>query len=572
MATTAIEEFQRYYNSTYEEEDDIAVDGIIGNQTWDAIFRVMVNVMDANIEDTRFGDTRFIGCGEYRPIDRPGEDEVRSEANRRVEFLLYPSASLPEIRGPAASREAMESAYDESTFRFEEITYESSPPGLPLEREVRPARTMIVIEVEDALYHHDSAVLLPDQPAGPSSEDGEEPSEETEQITGLSVISSIYNFLEHNSDKRMIIVGHTDTTGQPRYNFELSSYRALSVMYLAEGNKEGWVENSDNKNKVEDYQQILKHYATLRGWDCDPGAIDNVHGPKTRSAVERFQDRYNTEYSESIGVDGRVGPETWGAFYDCYMWELAEMQETTVEGLADHRGRINYVSEEYKIIACGESYPIEEARQDEYRSQVNRRVEILFFDPGEEPEINCPDPSGPYNNTVCDLNNCPIYKEGEYDREYYNPVHARRPSEHNEIELFFQKFPGRFSDGGIENVPFEFRVGGSLVSSGNTDADGKVTIILEPGQTGILHIFDMDYEIQIVETFETDTNLTGQQRRLRSLGYQLGHDGTEGNGVGVARNFNTERSILDFQADHELSIEGVVDAATRARLRTEAGG
>jgi outer membrane protein OmpA-like peptidoglycan-associated protein len=567
---SAVREFQRFYNSDYD--GDLEVDGAIGPLTWGAIFNVMVAIIDVSVDEGKFMDQRWIGCGEFRPVDRPGQDQVRSQENRRVEFLLYPVHRFPSLSAPYASRTAMEAAYNDEDYRFNMVRYHTSEITLPLEREARPTRTVTIIEVEDTLYHHDSAVLLPDQPAGPSSEDGEEPSEETEQITGITVISSIYNFMELNPEKKLIIAGHTDTSGRERYNFELSSLRGKSVLYLMEGNKDGWAQNSDNKNKVEDYQQILKHYWRLWGWNCDPGNIDNVLGPNTREATRNFQERYNTEFSESIPVNGRVELETWGAFYDCYIREIAQMQETTVEGLAEDRARINYVSEDYHILACGESHPIEEAERDHYRSQVNRRVEVLFFDPGEEPEINCPDPEGPYNNEVCDLADCPIYKPGEYETEYYNPALAGPPSSLPQIEVFFQKFPGKFDNAGISDVPYEFRVGGSLVSSGNTDSDGKATIVLRPGEVGTLRIFDTDYQIEIHEPFEAVTNLTGQQRRLRHLGYQLGHSGTDGNGVGVARNFNTERSILDFQTDHELPIDGNVDAATRTRLTTEAGG
>jgi outer membrane protein OmpA-like peptidoglycan-associated protein len=146
----AIRDFQVYYNANLrspleeseadtgteeadeEEAPEIAIDGIIGNQTWDAIFRTMVRVMDANIDDAKFVDTRIIGCGEFRPIERPSEDQVRSEINRRVEFLLYPEETFPDIRGQPASRDATNAAYNDELFRFEEITFDTILPNLPL--------------------------------------------------------------------------------------------------------------------------------------------------------------------------------------------------------------------------------------------------------------------------------------------------------------------------------------------------------------------------------------------------------------------------------------------------------
>jgi outer membrane protein OmpA-like peptidoglycan-associated protein len=286
------------------------------------------------------------------------------------------------------------------------------------EEEEETTKTAQVVEIEDALFHHDSAVLLPSKPAGPSSEDGAEPSEETERITGLEVISAIYNFISENPEKKIIIAGHTDTTGNARYNFGLSSLRANSVLFVMNGNKPMWVNNSDKKHKVEDYQQILKHYSKIWAWDCDPGPIDNIRGPKTRGATRNFQERYNKEFKQTISEDGMVGKETWGAFFDCYNRELHDMQDTTKESLAEKRAKIKFVSDEYKTLACGESHPIEAKNFDNYRSQINRRVEIIFFDPEEAPELNCPNPAGPYNDDVCDMEGCPVYKEGLYEFEY----------------------------------------------------------------------------------------------------------------------------------------------------------
>lgn len=66
--------------------------------------------------------------------------------------------------------------------------------------------------------------------------------------------------------------------------------------------------------------------------------------------------------------------------------------------------------------------------------------------------------------------------------------------------------------------------------------------------------------------------LVGQQRRLRLLGYQLGHDGGDGDGIDNALGYRAERSILDFQAGSGLQIDAVVGPSTRNKLKTVAGG
>ena len=44
------------------------------------------------------------------------------------------------------------------------------------------------------------------------------------------------------------------------------------------------------------------------GEGCNPGGIDGQFGPNTQAAVECFQNEMG------IGVDGKVGPVTWGTF------------------------------------------------------------------------------------------------------------------------------------------------------------------------------------------------------------------------------------------------------------------
>lgn len=44
-----------------------------------------------------------------------------------------------------------------------------------------------------------------------------------------------------------------------------------------------------------------------RGWDLGPDGADGKYGPKTASVAEAFQ------REKGLEVDGKVGPETWGA-------------------------------------------------------------------------------------------------------------------------------------------------------------------------------------------------------------------------------------------------------------------
>ena len=138
----ALREFQTYYNENYD--GDLAVDGRIGPRTWSAIFVVMVDKLDSRIDEGKFKDPRWIGCGEFRPIEQPNVDQVRSEANRRVEFLLYPDHMFPRISPPYASRQAMEAAYNDDVYTFTEIRYDNIPLDVRLTPRVEPGTGELV--------------------------------------------------------------------------------------------------------------------------------------------------------------------------------------------------------------------------------------------------------------------------------------------------------------------------------------------------------------------------------------------------------------------------------------------
>lgn len=345
-----------------------------------------------------------------------------------------------------------------------------------------------VIEFEDALFHHESAVMLPSYPKGPTSKEGDVNSEkhaDQKKISGIAVIATVYKYVRKNPNKIIIITGHTDTSGKEQYNFWLSRLRAANVYYLIDNNRDMWVNICDLKHKIEDYQQILKHYATIWGWDCNPGEIDNIRGPETEKAVRQFQDRYNQEFGKNISVDGIVGKETWGAFYDCYRKELASMVKLPPEEelILKFRDPPGY--------PCGESYPIEKKEKDNYKSQTNRRVEVLFFDQDEDKQPGpCPNYTLPkdasdidsfkdiysFKNQCCKIEEeCPIYKEGLYDREYIKP----EPTESsNWIEVILKDEDGN----PMPNEEFILYISGSEPINGILDENGRAKLTsLPPG-------------------------------------------------------------------------------------------
>ncbi|MBU0640197.1 MAG: hypothetical protein KKB50_15130 [Planctomycetes bacterium] len=275
-----------------------------------------------------------------------------------------------------------------------------------------------ILEVEDLHFHYNSAVMMPDYK--PGEPDAHEP--ERYRVTGLAVLRACYLHARDNPDQSLLIAGHTDTSGQAAYNCGLSQLRADNVLCALEGNREGWVEISNSKHRVEDYQQILKWAAETRGWSCDPGPVDNSPGRRTTAAVTAFQSAYNREFGTALAEDGLMGRQTWGAFFDVYMAELRRILAAEGHDLEALRAQLAYVDSGRKAVGCGENFPVEAKRRDNYRSKANRRVEILFFDPEEKPHLTCPAGGG-----QCALERCAIYKPGLYDFEHIDcrPITSR---------------------------------------------------------------------------------------------------------------------------------------------------
>ena len=262
-----------------------------------------------------------------------------------------------------------------------------------------------IIEMEHLHFHFDSAVLLADY----LSDDPNAETARGEHVTAISVLAQALAETRLHPGRKLLITGHTDTSGSAAYNLPLSQQRADSVLAALVGDRDGWVKVALAKHKVEDYQLILKWVSLDRNWPCDPGKIDNKDGPGTQAAVKAFQQRYNDDFGQSIGVDGIVGKETWGAFFDVYMKELAEVSDTDEAGLAGMRGSLQYVDGSKKAVGCGENFPKDHRGVDNWRSRENRRVEICFFSPNQLPVMECHPGGGKCNAAVCQVNDPKVF-------------------------------------------------------------------------------------------------------------------------------------------------------------------
>ncbi|HEY3065954.1 MAG TPA: hypothetical protein VGL09_09200 [Methylomirabilota bacterium] len=145
------------------------------------------------------------------------------------------------------------------------------------------------------------------------------------------------------------------------------------------------------------------------------------------------------------------------------------------------------------------------------------------------------------------------------------------------VPIHFQRSPGvaTGNDRGIEGLEFQVLSAGAVIQRGRTPADGKIDVRLPTPQVTVrllvAGVTASEYTLSVANTLDPVNGLSGQKQRLRMLGYQIGHDGADGNGVDAVQNFRFERSVLDFQADHGLFTDGTANANTQAQLTTQAG-
>jgi outer membrane protein OmpA-like peptidoglycan-associated protein/uncharacterized Zn-binding protein involved in type VI secretion len=224
-----------------------------------------------------------------------------------------------------------------------------------------------VFEIEDIHFNHDSAVVLPG---------------------AIDSLACCYLYAKKNPSMMLLVAGHTDKSGSSTYNQTLSEKRAENALHLLLGHKNDWVKTvspqDGGKSKIEDYQKILKWISDNWGWSCDPGDADNILGSKTKEAIKTFQETYNQQFDKSIEAKGVMDSDTWGAFFDFYMMMLTEAlgYGSDVSRLDDYRTALKFVDDK-KIVGCGESHHTTKYS----KSLTDRRVEILFFDSENKPEL-----------------------------------------------------------------------------------------------------------------------------------------------------------------------------------------
>ncbi len=333
-----------------------------------------------------------------------GEEEIEIPGDRRVDFFFF--IEEQGIQPPPGEPDGPE--------------YLTWIKRAKVHRELRVAgegRRIHFLELHDGLFRTNSCVMLPEGETPIGKEEGQ--ASEHESLTSVGVIAHALRFSEEHEGKSLLVAGHTDTTGTVDFNQTLSEERAEVAFCLLTGDRARFVELVDNRHKVSDYKQVLAwcSRAFSRHFACDPGAIDDQEFTGIEP-LRRFQEQYNaakleivpnaTESDpEDLAVDGDIGPKTWGAMFDVYQLGIREELGEKPERVEELRSSLTFLADDLKHMGFSEHHPIAKAAKDNYRSQTNRRVEFLFFDIGEEPDLDV-------LRQEPDITE--IYTSGEYER------------------------------------------------------------------------------------------------------------------------------------------------------------
>lgn len=487
----------------FQRTRDLTVDGKAGPQTRRQLITeyMALDGIKLSEEPDLEVSIETHGAGENFPLAETGfeldiqaADERADARDRRVELFFF-DAEFGIVPPPGAPDGDEYLKWREHAFSDQDF------PVAGLEREV------FVVEVEDGMFRTNSAVVLPEAEA-PSTD-------AHESLTAVSVFATALAFARDNPTKELLVTGHTDTAGAESHNQPLSEERAECALLVLEGtaresNRGRFGELCNGRNRVSDRKQVLSWAARQFGFNCDPGTIDDNEFTSIEP-IKGFQRDYNQNRARlgvpgapELKVDGAMGKNTWSAVFDCYEAALAlelstqEKPEDRLKDLAAIREGLKFVDDEKRSLGFGEHHTIDKVGQDSVRSQANRRVELLFFNPRED----------------VDLEQAPkdaeIYLPGNFKRTSIPPTASgQQPVLVGEIHMQL------FDDSKLEPLASKkFTITGDATTrSGTTDENG---ILREK------HVPIGDYELQLEGREQTAIALvlieTVEQPQVRFLG------------------------------------------------------
>lgn len=151
------------------------------------------------------------------------------------------------------------------------------------------------------------------------------------------------------------------------------------------------------------------------------------------------------------------------------------------------------------------------------------------------------------------------------------------------VEIYFHRSPGNDNGGdrAISGLKWRVMAQGFKIQEGATGNNGRIDMNVRGGVSTLQLLYPdingavvAEYEVRISgDALDAVGTLRGKKQRLRLLGYQIGHAGPDGDGVDTAANpvMETERSVMDFQADTGFLTDADADANFQNELTNQAG-
>ncbi|HYP88485.1 MAG TPA: OmpA family protein, partial [Polyangiaceae bacterium] len=265
-----------------------------------------------------------------------------------------------------------------------------------------------IVPISPAHFRTGSAVLLPE---------GESPTSDVgTATTSVGALALALRFNQEHPGQQVLVAGHTDSVGSDANNDELSTQRAHAVHAVLTGDREAFVSIAEATQKVSDYKQILRWAsvdlavlfplrasdaagpppgavtAAFSFADCDPSVIDDDAFSGVEP-VKAFQRAFNANKAtlgssaDDLKVDGVFGKKSWGAVFDCYQYNIARELGEDLDGTQALRDLLTFLPTKEPFVGFGEHHPADGNTANDSESQANRRVEVLFFAKGQEPDV-----------------------------------------------------------------------------------------------------------------------------------------------------------------------------------------
>jgi hypothetical protein len=328
----------------------------------------------------------------------------------------------------------------------------------------------------------------------------------------------------------------SDTTQD---NQVLSNERAQMALAILTGDRESYKKLAHARHRISDVKQML-HWCVVAYPDvftCDPGPIDDKDN--TWNAVHTFEQQYNeckfffTSDQPDLKLTGEMGPMNWGALFDVLQHNIAQELGVKVKEVAALREKIQWLDAGRKALGFSEHHPIDAVGADNYESQSNRRVELLFF---KETDI-LPDVGAAQSDPA----NSEIYLPGVYARERF-PKRPGGAKPHCSVRLLLHRPPASES-------PFSYRLVGSTGYEQQARPDEAKLL---PANMFALEFLDipLDCSLTLFSTSDGVSKVLFEAVPVARLLEKSAEHGTAGEDVIVTR--ETDLAFLDQSLEDEV--------------------